>query len=103
MMRGHFKRSAHPRRLKSGHTVFVSECWLKLMGRKPRREKKLSRCPHCGAWIMSVPMPNLGWGHFESGEGLSRVKHPCFNVGAELSQKRDEETLDLFPDALETR
>ena len=48
-------------------------------------------------------MPNLGWGHFESGEGLSRVKHPCFNVGAELSKKRDEETLDLFADTLEAQ
>jgi len=43
-------------------------------------------------------MPNNGWGHFEGGKGLSRVKHPCFGVGTGLSQKRDEETLDLFPD-----
>lgn len=43
-------------------------------------------------------MPNKGWGHFEGGEGLSRVKHPCFGVGDGLSKVRDNETLDLFPD-----
>ena len=40
-------------------------------------------------------MPNGGWGHFEGGKGLSRVKHPCFTQGDGLSG-RDTETPDLF-------
>jgi hypothetical protein len=52
----------------------------------------------CGAQILKVPMPNKGWGHFEGSKGLSRVKHPCFAVGDGLSQRRDNETLDLFSD-----
>lgn len=48
-------------------------------------------------------MPNQGWAHFEGGEGLSRVRHPCFNVGGELSRKRDDDVMDLFPDTLEPK
>lgn len=39
--------------------------------------------------VLKVPMPNKGWGHFEGGRGLARVKHPCFDVGDGLSQKRE--------------
>lgn len=48
-------------------------------------------------------MPNKGWGHFEGGGGLSRVKHPCFNVGDDLSNKKDNATLDLFPETTEPK
>lgn len=41
-------------------------------------------------------MPNGGWAHFEATTGLSRTKHPCFNLGAGLSKSRDELTADLF-------
>lgn len=99
-MSGTFRRRAHARRLKSGVMSHVSECWPELRGRKPKQKQqtKLSRCQICGAQILKVPMPNNGWGHFEGGAGLSRVKHPCYDVGDGLSQKRDDETLDLFPD-----
>jgi len=41
-------------------------------------------------------MPNGGWGHFEGGKGLGRVKHPCMDRGSGLSKKRDEQTMDMF-------
>jgi hypothetical protein len=97
-MSGTFRRRVHARHLKSGVMSHVSECWPELRRRKPKRKRKrkLSRCQFCGAQIFKVPMPNNGWGHFERGAGLSRVKHPCYDVGDGLSQNRDDETLDLF-------
>jgi len=41
-------------------------------------------------------MPNGGWAHFEGAKGLTRVKHPCLNIGEGLSKKRDNQTPDLF-------
>ncbi len=55
-------------------------------------------CPRCGGEILSVHMPNGGWAHFEGGAGLSKVKHPCFDLGAGLGRQRDELTQDLFGD-----
>lgn len=41
-------------------------------------------------------MPNGGWAHFETGKGLSRIKHPCLHLGEGLSRTRDNNTPDLF-------
>ena len=94
------KRKSHFRRLKSGCTVRVAESWI-LRDINEQVEKKqafVHGCPKCGARILSVHMPNGGWAHFESGEGLSRVKHPCLHLGEGLGKKRDLETDDLFDD-----
>jgi hypothetical protein len=53
-------------------------------------------CPYCGASITSVNMPGGGWAHFEGAKGLRRVKHPCLHIGEGLSNKRDDQTADLF-------
>jgi len=37
-----------------------------------------------------------GWAHFEGGEGLTRIKHPCLHLGEGLSRRRGEDTPDLF-------
>jgi hypothetical protein len=103
-MPDYFKRSAHPRRLKSGVMTHVSECWPELRGRKPKQKRSYrSPCERCGAQIVHVHMPNGGWGHFEGAKGLTRIKHPCFSVGEGISEVRDERTLDLFPAESEGR
>ena len=53
-------------------------------------------CPVCRALIVSVGMPKGGWVHFEGGEGLTRIKHPCLHLGEGLSRRRDGTTPDLF-------
>ncbi len=92
------KRKSHFRRLKSGRSVIIAESWI-LRDINEQAQKKQAyghSCPKCGARILSVHMPKGGWAHFEGGEGLSRVKHPCLHLGEGLSKKRDLETHDLF-------
>jgi hypothetical protein len=56
-------------------------------------------CPICGKEILRIRMPNKGAAFFESGQGLQRVKHPCFTLGRGLSRRRDQDTLDLFDES----
>jgi hypothetical protein len=41
-------------------------------------------------------MPNKGWVHFEGGEGLGKIKHPCLRRGEGIKKGNDEITGDLF-------
>ena len=91
-------RKAHQRRTKSGKYVRVCECYVprSVAEKSTSKVAYKSACPECGAGIVSVQMPNGGWGHFEGKQGLGDVKHPCFNRGDRLPKKRDEITPDLF-------
>jgi len=93
------KRRAHIRRLSSGRNIEVRESReFRKSANKAKKNKNSYRhpCPDCGAEILSVRMPNGGWGHFEGGKGLGRVKHPCMDRGSGLSKKRDDQTMDMF-------
>jgi len=92
----HF-RKAHARRLRTGRTIAVCGGWV-LQGERVSSDSASFRraCPVCGALIVSVGMPKGGWVHFEGGEGLTRIKHPCLHLGEGLSRRRDETTPDLF-------
>ncbi|WP_443749345.1 hypothetical protein [Asticcacaulis solisilvae] len=63
---------------------------------KPKIRQVLHTCYRCGAKVRSARMPNGGWGHFETAEGLTRVQHACYYIGKGLSKRRDDKTLDLF-------
>lgn len=93
------KRRAHSRRLLTGTTVFVRESWVfifrEVAGKKRRYR---SPCPRCGAGILTMRMRNGGWAHFEGGEGLSRIKHPCFDRETVTAKREDDRTIDLFAD-----
>lgn len=92
-----FKRKEHTRRLASGKLTFVSACWVPCkMSSHDTTRRRTRSCPQCGAVISTVKMPNRGWVHFETGKGLSRVKHPCLHRGEGLSRRRDKDTPDLF-------
>lgn len=91
------RRKAHPRALKMGGTTNVSECWVPIFPSKDKEKSSyIHFCPECGAAIISVNMPNGGWGHFEADTGLHRVKHPCLHRGEDFSKIRDKKTIDLF-------
>ncbi len=92
-----FRRKEHSRRLASGKLVFVSACWVPCeMSSSDKTHRRTRFCPQCGAVISTVRMPNRGWAHFETGKGLSRIKHPCLHRGEGLSRRRDNDTPDLF-------
>lgn len=94
--RWHF-RKAHARRLGTGRTISVCGGWVLQGERVSTNGTSFNRaCPVCGALIMSVGMPKGGWVHFEGGEGLTRIKHPCLHLGEGLSRQRDLATPDLF-------
>ena len=89
------KRRDHSRRLKNGRIVHVSGCYIWCETTRQNRNST-SKCPYCGAAILTIPMSKGGWGHFEGGKGLSRIKHPCFTLGAGMSRANDKQTPDLF-------
>lgn len=90
-------RRAHARRLPAGGTAYVRGSWvLTKSGSDRKRRSHRSPCPKCGAGVLSVNMPNGGWGHFEGAEGLSRVKHPCFDRRMPAVRRGDDGNLDLF-------
>ncbi|SHF00835.1 hypothetical protein SAMN05444279_1145 [Ruegeria intermedia] len=91
-----FRRRAHRRRLPGGRETHVRETWVPRHPEADRKKSFRSRCPRCGAAIVSVPMPNGGRVHFEGGKGLGRIKHPCLHVGEGLSRRRADDTDDLF-------
>jgi len=92
-----FKRKQHLRRLASGKHVPISACWVPNgMNSPDKTSRRTHPCPQCGAIISTVRMPNRGWVHFETGKGLSHIKHPCLHLGEGLSRKRDNDTQDLF-------
>lgn len=92
-----FKRKQHLRRLASGKCVWVSACWIPCgMSSSDKTRQRTRSCPQCGAIISTVRMPNRGWVHFETGKGLSRIKHPCLHRGERLLRTRDSDTPDLF-------
>ena len=94
--RWHF-RKAHARRLATGRTISVCGGWVLQGERVSGNCTSFKRaCPVCGALIVSVGMPKGGWVHFEGGEGLTRIKHPCLHLGEGLSRRRDGITPDLF-------
>lgn len=94
--RWHF-RKAHARRLETGRTISVCGGWVLQGDRLSSDSTSFKRaCPVCGALIVSVGMPKGGWVHFEGGEGLTRIKHPCLHLGEGLSRRRDGTTPDLF-------
>jgi hypothetical protein len=90
-------RRAHFRRLKWGRLTRIPAT---LVFCETAGDVKAGCYPHqcqkCGAEIISVRMPNKGWGHFEAARGLTRVKHPCMHMGEGLSRARDDMTPDLF-------
>ena len=91
------KRRSHRRKLPTGRSATVCEHWvLKAYKKEEKGFGYRDACPECGAQIMNVKMPNGGWVHYEGGNGLWKIKHPCFNRGESLSRRRDEQTLDLF-------
>ena len=90
-------RKAHARRLATGRTISVCGGWVLQGERISVNRTSLKRaCPVCRALIVSVGMPKGGWVHFEGGEGLTRIKHPCLHLGEGLSRRRDGTTPDLF-------
>lgn len=90
-------RKAHARRLRTERTVSVCGGWVLQDEHVSRDGSSFKRaCPACGALIVSGGMPKGGWVHFEGGEGLTRIKHPCLHLGEGLSRRRDETTPDLF-------
>ncbi len=91
------RRRAHTRLLDDGRRIPVRETIVHISS-EPKAERGPFRhlCSDCGAEVLSVPMPNGGWVHFEGRDGLTTVKHPCLARGQRLSAKRDENTLDLF-------
>ena len=94
--RWHFRKS-HARRLATGQTVSVCGGWVLRGERVGGDGTSFKRaCPVCGALIVSVGMRKGGWVHFEGGEGLTRIKHPCLHLGEGLSRQRDLATPDLF-------
>lgn len=94
--RWHFRKS-HARRLATGRTVSVCGGWVLRGERLGGDGTSFKRaCPVCGALIVSIGMRKGGWVHFEGGEGLTRIKHPCLHLGEGLSRQRDLATPDLF-------
>ena len=95
------RRRGHVRRLASGVNVQVAPSWVPVEGKgeDPKGNSFHSACPICDAPILSLRMPNGGWVHYERGIGLSRLKHPCFYLGEDLANARDEATGDLFGNA----
>jgi hypothetical protein len=94
--RWHYRKE-HARRLRTGRTISVCGSWVLQCERVSRSGSSFKRaCPLCGALIVSVGMPKGGWVHFEGGEGLTRIKHPCLHLGEGLSRRRDATTPDLF-------
>lgn len=92
-----FRRRAHRRRLLHGKVVEVKECWVpQYKNQESKKRCYRHPCPSCGAEIISVHMPNGGWAHFESGRGLSRIKHPCMHIGDKMGSGTDKLTIDLF-------
>ncbi len=91
-------RKEHTRRLKSGDTVRVAASWiLRESASKSHRVNQFTHlCPKCGAKVRSVRMPNGGWAHFEAAGGLESLKHPCFDIGADIALSKDPNTPDLF-------
>lgn len=93
------KRRSHIRRLPNGRTTSVRECAVFMPDGEGRAAASYRHtCPQCGADLVSIRMPNGGWVHFEGQRGLGRVKHPCLHIGEGLSNRRDEQTPDLFED-----
>ena len=90
------RRRGHNRRLRSGRLTYVRDSWVLRRLSEKRHQRYRHPCPHCGAEIISIHMPNRGWAHFEGKRGLTRVKHACMHPGEGLSRARDSETLDLF-------
>ncbi len=91
------RRGSHTRRLPDGKTTVVRAYWvLQRLSTDNKRQRFRHQCPVCGLEVDTVRMPNGGSVHFEKGDGLSRVKHPCLYLGERLSRKRDESTGDLF-------
>lgn len=96
------RRKAHERTLRSGRVIAVGATWVS----KRQSDKVASyqhKCFDCGATVVSVRMKRGGWVHFEGGEGLTSIKHPCFHRGEGLGKRRDADTTDLFEDAVEPR
>ena len=91
------RRKPHNRRSPLGKIVYVGETWALYTGKSVTSRTRIKgRCPKCNAQIVSRQMPNSGWGHFESGRGLSNVKHPCFDKAKVQSRKDDDRTLELL-------
>ena len=89
-------RNSHYRGTKFGGMTHVREHFAFSDRSKKKRGKRSNTCPYCKARILSQPMPNGGWGHFEYGTGLSRIKHPCFTIGNGMSKVRPDGMEDLF-------
>lgn len=91
------QRKAHVRHLSSGGKTYVRECRVLIADEASERSDSYRHpCQTCGAEVISVRMPNGGWGHFEGAPGSGKIKHPCFYLGEHLSKKRDPDTPDLF-------
>ena len=90
-------RRSHPRMLANGKVTFVRATEYMTPVEDGRSSKAYRHgCPHCGAPMISVHMPNGGWVHFEGRKGLTRTKHSCMHVGEKLGRRRATATPDLF-------
>lgn len=90
-------------RMVAGRPVSVREATVYRERASDRKLRSYTMiCPICGKDVLRVRMPNSGAAFFERGQGLRRVKHPCFTIGRSLSRRRDAETLDLFDDVVES-
>lgn len=90
-------RKAHVRHYRSGKIGYVCACVVTHdVGLNEPGKRWSTSCPHCGARIVTVKMPNGGWVRYEAERGMSRIKHACFNRGEGISKSRDGETIDLF-------
>lgn len=90
------KRKSYFRTGILGNRIPVKGYWA--FYQKERKAKLRSYrhpCPECGADIVTVPMKNGGWVHFEGGKGLGKVTHPCMHRGKGIPKSKDMETLDF--------
>ncbi len=77
-----YYRKAHARRLSTSRRVSVRGGWALRGDRGSKKSISFKQaCPVCGALIISVGVLRGGWVHFGSGNGLTRVKHPCLRLG----------------------
>lgn len=90
-------RRAHPRRLRCGRIVDISQAFFPSKVNSSKKNSSYRHpCPECGSQIISVAMTKGGYAHFEGGVGLGRIKHPCLHIGERIGTRRDSRTYDMF-------
>lgn len=90
------KRREHMRQVGCGRWTRVRGTRVFCEAVEARSNSYVHPCPMCGISILSVHMRNGGWLHVSAAVGMRRIKHACMYLGEGLSQRRDENTSDLF-------